>query len=156
MQNMMDLMDIAFPHLGIYLRNVPKNFTIFGFTIALYGVIIAASMLLGIVMAAHMGKKTGQNPDDYWDLSLWIIISAIVGARIYYVIFFWDSYKNNLLEIFNRQRLKLNTNRESSLQLRNQIRRFYSAECTRRNEQNMIRPDRTVTSLHYRAFNNRK
>ena len=101
MQDMMDLMDIAFPHLGIYLRNVPKNFTIFGFTIALYGVIIAASMLLGIVMAAHMGKKTGQNPDDYWDLSLWIIISAIVGARIYYVIFFWDSYKNNLLEIFN-------------------------------------------------------
>ncbi|MBP3217040.1 MAG: prolipoprotein diacylglyceryl transferase [Lachnospiraceae bacterium] len=101
MQDMMDLMDIAFPHLGIYLRNVPKSFTVFGFTIALYGVIIAASMLLGIVMAAHMGKKTGQNPDDYWDISLWIIISAIAGARIYYVIFFWDSYKNNLLEIFN-------------------------------------------------------
>ena len=60
MQDMMGLMDIAFPHLGIYLRNVPKNFTIFGFTIALYGVIIAASMLLGIVMAAHMGKKTGR------------------------------------------------------------------------------------------------
>ena len=36
----MEIMDIAFPNLGIYLRNMPKSFTVFGFEIALYGVII--------------------------------------------------------------------------------------------------------------------
>ena len=35
---------IAFPHLGIYLDNVPKSFSVFGFTIALYGVVIAIGM----------------------------------------------------------------------------------------------------------------
>ncbi len=33
MQDIMDVKDIAFPHLGIYLRNVPRGFQIFGFQI---------------------------------------------------------------------------------------------------------------------------
>jgi phosphatidylglycerol:prolipoprotein diacylglycerol transferase len=97
----MGKMDIAFPHLGIYLKNVPKSFNIGGYTIALYGCIFAAAMLAGIVMAAHMAKKTGQDPDTYWDAAIWIMIFSIVGARIYYVIFFWDAYKDDLLQIFN-------------------------------------------------------
>ena len=40
MRKIMDIMDIAFPNLGIYLKNVPKSFSVFGFEIALYGVII--------------------------------------------------------------------------------------------------------------------
>ena len=101
MQEIMDTMDIAFPHLGIYLRNVPKSFSIGGFSIAMYGVVIALSMLAGIVMAAHMAKKTGQDPDVYWDISLYIIISSIIGARIYYVIFFWEFYKDDPIQVFN-------------------------------------------------------
>ena len=101
MQEIMDTMDIAFPHLNIYLRNVPKTFSIGGFSIAMYGVVIALSMLAGIVMAAHMAKKTGQDPDVYWDISLYIIISSIIGARIYYVIFFWDFYKDDPIQVFN-------------------------------------------------------
>ena len=101
MQDIMNEMDIAFPHLGIYLRNVPQSFSIGGFSIALYGVIIALSMMLGIAMAAHIAKLTFQDPDIYWDISIWIIISAIVGARIYYVAFFWDYYKTEPLQIFN-------------------------------------------------------
>ena len=45
MPDIMGAKDIAFPHLGIYLENVPKSFTIFGFTIALYGVVIGIGML---------------------------------------------------------------------------------------------------------------
>ena len=97
----MDNMDIAFPHLGIYLRNVPKSFTVFGFQIAVYGVVIAISILCGILLAAHMAKKTGQNPDDYWDISIWLIIFSIIGARIYYVIFFFDFYRDNPIQVFN-------------------------------------------------------
>lgn len=101
MQDMMDTMDIAFPHLGIYLRNVPKTITIGNFSIALYGIVIAIGMLCGIALAAHIAKKTNQNPDTYWDISIWLIIFSIIGARVYYVIFFWDAYRNDPIQIFN-------------------------------------------------------
>ena len=98
---MMNQMDIAFPNLGIYLENVPQAFYIGDFRIALYGCMIALGMMLGILMAAQVAKKTGQSPDTYWDISVWLIIFSLIGARIYYVIFFWDAYKDNLLQIFN-------------------------------------------------------
>jgi len=101
MEQMMGDMDIAFPNLGIYLRNVPKTIMVGNFGIALYGIIIATAMLCGITIAAVMGKREGQDPDLYWDAFPWIVVSSIVGARIYYVIFMWDFYKDNLLEIFN-------------------------------------------------------
>lgn len=97
----MDIMDIAFPNLGIYLRNVPKSFTVFGFQIALYGVIIGIGVIAGILMAARQAKVTGQDPDLYWDFSIYAVFLSVVGARIYYVIFEWDMYKDNLLKIFN-------------------------------------------------------
>lgn len=100
MQDIMGVNDIAFPNLGLYLRNVPQGFTIFGFYISLYGVIIAIGVMAGIALAAHVARKTGQNPDDYWDFAIYGVIFGVIGARIYYVAFEWDSYKDNLLEIF--------------------------------------------------------
>ena len=97
----MEIMDIAFPNLGIYLRNMPKSFTVFGFEIAIYGVIIGIGVIAGILMAARQAKVTGQDPDLYWDFSIYAVILSVVGARIYYVIFEWDMYKDNLLKIFN-------------------------------------------------------
>lgn len=92
---------IAFPHLGIYLEYVPKNFTIFGFTIALYGVVIAIGMGAGLWMALRVAKKYGYDTELIWDFFLYGIIFGLIGARIYYVIFSWDYYKNNLKDIFN-------------------------------------------------------
>ena len=97
----MDLMDISFPNMGIYLENVPKSFTVFGFEIALYGVIIGMGVLAGILIAAWQAKRTGQDPDLYWDFAIYAVIFSIIGARLYYVIFEWDMYKDNLLSIFN-------------------------------------------------------
>ena len=93
MPDIMGGTDIAFPHLGIYLQNVPKSFTIFGFTIALYGVIIGIGVLCGIWIATMEAKRTKQNPDVYWDFALYAIIFSIIGARIYYVAFAWDAIK---------------------------------------------------------------
>lgn len=101
MQDIMGVNDIAFPNLGIYLKNIPQGFTVFGFYISLYGVIIAIGMLAGITIAAHVAKRSGQNPDDYWDFSIYGVLFGLVGARIYYVVFQWDSYKDNLLEVFH-------------------------------------------------------
>lgn len=92
--------DIAFPNLGIYLKNVPKTFELFGFEIAFYGLIIGVGVLAGLLMAVHMAKVTGQDPDIYWDFAIYAVIFSIIGARIYYVIFAWDYYKDDLLGIF--------------------------------------------------------
>lgn len=93
--------DIAFPHIGIYLRNVPKSFDVFGFTVAFYGVIIGLGVLAGILMAVREAKVTGQEPDIYWDFAIYAVIFSVIGARIYYVIFAWEHYKDNPLSIFN-------------------------------------------------------
>ncbi len=92
---------IAFPHLGIYLDNVPKNFTVFGFTIALYGVVIAIGMAAGLWLALRVAKKYSHDGELVWDYFLYGIIFGLIGARIYYVVFAWDYYKNDLLSIFN-------------------------------------------------------
>jgi phosphatidylglycerol:prolipoprotein diacylglycerol transferase len=94
-------MDIAFPHLGIYLKNVPQYIMIGSFPVAMYGIMIALAMLSGLLLASHMAKKTGLNPDTIWDIGVYLLVLSVVGARIYYVIFMWDMYKDNLLQIFN-------------------------------------------------------
>lgn len=93
--------DIRFPHLGIEIASLGKGITIGGFTIAFYGMIIAFGMVMGYLMTAFQAKRTRQEPDLYLDLALWDIVFAVIGARIYYVIFTWDYYKDNLLQIFN-------------------------------------------------------
>ena len=94
-------MDVAFPHLGIYIKHLVNHIDIFGFRIAFYGIIIALGMLAGINMACADAKRRGQNPELYLDFAMYAIIFSIIGARTYYVIFEWDMYKNDLLQIFN-------------------------------------------------------
>lgn len=94
-------MSIRFPHLGIYLPNVGKTISVFGFDIAYYGITIAIAMIVGISIALHEAKRTGQNQDTYLDLLMLTMLTSVIGARIYYVIFSWDNYKDNLGEILN-------------------------------------------------------
>lgn len=92
---------IDFPNIGIHLKSVGDHITVFGFDIAYYGIIIGIGILAGILIAALEARRTKQNPEDYYDLAIYAVIFAIIGARIYYVIFSWDMYKDNLLSIFN-------------------------------------------------------
>ena len=94
-------MSIRFPHLGIYLPNVGKTISVLGFDIAYYGITIAIAMIVGISIALHEAKRTGQNQDTYLDLLMLTMLTSVLGARIYYVIFSWDNYKDNLGEILN-------------------------------------------------------
>ncbi len=94
-------MSINFPNLGIHLEHVGKSISIFGFEIAYYGIIIGIGMIAGVLIAAAEAKRTKQNSEDYFDLAIFAIVFAIIGARLYYVIFSWENYKDDLLSIFN-------------------------------------------------------
>lgn len=92
---------IRFPNLGIVLKDLPMSIEVFGFEIAFYGIIIAIGAIAGMALGFREARITGQNVEHYIDLALFGLIFAIIGARLYYVIFEWDQYKDNLLEIFN-------------------------------------------------------
>lgn len=92
---------VRFPHLGIEIEHMVKGIDVFGFRIAFYGIIIGIGMMAGIAVAIWEAKRTKQNTDNYIDLAIYGILSAIVGCRIYFVAFEWDYYKDHLLEIFN-------------------------------------------------------
>lgn len=83
---------IFFPNLGITLRNVGDHITVFGFEIKFYGIVIMLGFILGYLLVTNEAKRTGQNPETYLDFILIMIIPAILGARIYYVLFRLDQY----------------------------------------------------------------
>ena len=85
---------ISFPGLGIEGINPPDGFSIPGtnFEIKFYGVIIAIGVLLAVTYCLRRAKQFGVTQDDILNLVLICLPSAIVGARLYYVIFEWDQF----------------------------------------------------------------
>ncbi len=84
--------EIRFPNLGIELEKVISGFNIGNFELRLYGVIIALGFVLAYVLIAKEAKRTKQDPELYLDFMLWMVVPAILGARIYYVIFSLDEF----------------------------------------------------------------
>ncbi len=76
-------------------------FHIFGFPIHSYGAMLATSFLVGIWLATVRAKRAGLKPEIISDVSFWLIISAIVGARLYYVLLKPGEFSGNLLNIIN-------------------------------------------------------
>jgi len=58
------------------------------FTIYSYGMMVAIAFLFGIFTARIEAKRKKINPDLVYDLSFYLLIGSIIGARIYYVVFF--------------------------------------------------------------------
>lgn len=81
--------DLSFIHLGISVQNMTKSFSIFGVSFAYYGLIIGIGMIAGLLVAQQDAKRRGQDPEIYLDFMLYGVIFAIIGARLYYVVFQW-------------------------------------------------------------------
>ncbi len=92
---------IIFPHLGISIPDFPRSVNIFGLDIAFYGIIIACAVFISVMLCVHRAAVTGQRKEDYFDLSIIGVIAAIIGARLYYVIFNLGYYISNPIEIFH-------------------------------------------------------
>ncbi|MFS1514830.1 prolipoprotein diacylglyceryl transferase [Chengkuizengella sp. SCS-71B] len=77
----------------------PVFFSIGPIDVHWYGIILGSAALAGLLLAILEGKRFNLSSDFFLDLLLIGVPSAIVGARLYYVAFKWDSYKNDPLEI---------------------------------------------------------
>lgn len=79
----------------------PVAFELIGRAIYWYGILISLGVLLAIYAAMRNAKVFGVESEIIVDFALYLIPLAIIGTRLYYVIFAWDQYRNNLWDIFN-------------------------------------------------------
>lgn len=91
---------IIFKGLGLVFNINPIALNFLGIKIYWYGIIISAAFLTGFLVLMHYVKKFGYNQNNILDLVLIAAPSAIVGARLYYVIFKFSDYINNPIEVF--------------------------------------------------------
>lgn len=91
---------ISFPLLGDLTLDPPYAVSIGSFSIYLYGIIIACGLLLAIIYGVRHCDRMGLNSDTLYDLVIWAVICAIIGARAYYCIFNWSSYAADPMCIF--------------------------------------------------------
>lgn len=79
----------------------PVAFTVFGLEIMWYGMLIALAMVLAVFITYRRAPLHSVPQDKVLDFVLICIPSGIIGARLYYVLFSWDYYSQDLLQIFN-------------------------------------------------------
>ncbi len=93
---------VGFPGLGIVLNvhEIAIPLPIGGGGIRWYAIFILIGILLGTLCGTRELKRLGEDPDHLYNLILWGLPAAIVGARLYYVLFSWDAYRDNLWSIF--------------------------------------------------------
>lgn len=76
-------------------------FSIFGIDVMWYGILIAIGMMLAILISSREAKRVDFDENSVVDLSIFLLPLSIVGARLYYVIFNWDLYSQDLSQIIN-------------------------------------------------------
>ena len=76
-------------------------FSIFGIDIMWYGILMAVGMILGTLIAIKEAKRFGIKEDYVLDLAIFAIPIGLFGARLYYVIFNWEYYSQNVSQILN-------------------------------------------------------
>jgi phosphatidylglycerol:prolipoprotein diacylglycerol transferase len=91
---------LSFPGLGLDFVLNPVAFTVFGWSIRWYGVIIAVGFLAGMLYCMGRVKTFGVYGDRFMDVILGAVLLGIVGARLYYVAFRWEDYRENPITIF--------------------------------------------------------
>lgn len=98
MPTMMRDAAISFPLLGDWSIDPSASFTLFGRTFYWYGVIIAVGFILAMLYCARHCRRCGIGPDTLYDFLIWMIPIAIIGARLYYVIFQWGDYREHPID----------------------------------------------------------
>ena len=94
---------ISFPMFGEnFAIDPPSAISIGSFSIYFYGIIIAIGFVLAVVYASRRHERLGMDMDTVYDLVIFAVISAIIFARLYYVVFYWSQFKGRpFIDIIN-------------------------------------------------------
>lgn len=85
---------VSFPGIGLTIEVKEIAFRVFGWPIHWYGIIIAAGFLLAVIFCCKKADIYGIEQDDIMDLLIYAVPLCIIGARLYYIIFYLDLYRN--------------------------------------------------------------
>ena len=97
----MNAPEVVFPNLGIEISRLPREALSVGpLTIYWYGVCIVLGVTIATLVGVREAKRIGHKPEIYVDFLFYALIASLIGARLYYVIFMWDSYRHNPMRIF--------------------------------------------------------
>ncbi len=96
---MSDYTKVFFDGLGFSVDIPSVAFTIFGYDVHWYGIIIAFGFTLAVLYGGRMAYKWKMSLDGMTDVLIWGTLFGIVGARAYYVAFEWEYYSQHLSEI---------------------------------------------------------
>lgn len=77
----------------------PTMFTLFGYDIKWYSVLILVAVIVGHFLITRESKKFKMNQDFIFNLVFWTVIFGLIGARLYYVAFNWSSYASDPISI---------------------------------------------------------
>jgi len=92
---------------GIVINIDPVLFRLGAFELRWYSLAITLAIVAAVLIAAHLGKRKGIATEEIYSLALWVVISGIVGARLFHVIDHWEHYANNPLQILGFQGLAI-------------------------------------------------
>ncbi|MDE5859547.1 MAG: prolipoprotein diacylglyceryl transferase [Oscillospiraceae bacterium] len=92
---------MSFPKLDIEFPVYSTAFTVFGFEIKWYGILIMIGLMLAVIYCFKRMKSFGIDDDRANDVVFAGFIGAVICARLYYVFMRWDEYKDNLSSIFS-------------------------------------------------------
>lgn len=91
---------INFPNLGIELESVGRGISFLGIEISFYGLLMALAIIVGTAVIMLEARYTGQHIEDYLELVIVTVPAAVLGARLYYIIFGWGDFKGAFFQIF--------------------------------------------------------
>ena len=71
----------------------PEIFSMGPLHIRSYGLMLALGFLAGILLAAHRARKAGENPEHMYNIAVWLVLSALFGSRLYYIVTHYSEFR---------------------------------------------------------------
>ena len=91
-------MSIRFPNLKLELARVPVSFSVMGYEITLFGILVAVGMLLALAFVILQAKRQKENQNIYLEIVIPALLGGIAGGRFFYVLLSWDLYSGKTLQ----------------------------------------------------------
>src|SRR5579884_3500952 len=78
----------------------PVLFHLGGVTVYTYGVLVATGVLIGLWVARRQARRAGLDPERIWNLGIYMVLAALVTAKLWLVVLYWSYYVEHPRELF--------------------------------------------------------